>query len=59
MQTGVEERRKYKRVLFTVEDGIVGVFSPPDSQDIPITANVMNLSEGGLRWKTALKNNTC
>ena len=49
MQTGVEERRKYKRVLFTVEDGIVGVFSPPDSQDIPITANVMNLSEGGLR----------
>jgi c-di-GMP-binding flagellar brake protein YcgR len=49
MQTGVEERRKFKRVLFTVEDGIVGVFNPPDSQEDPIAASVMDLSEGGLQ----------
>jgi c-di-GMP-binding flagellar brake protein YcgR len=49
MQTGVEERRKHKRVLFTVEDGVVGVFSPPDSLDESVTANIMNLSEGGLQ----------
>jgi c-di-GMP-binding flagellar brake protein YcgR len=43
------ERRKYKRVLFTVEDGIVGVFNPPDSKGESVTANIMNLSEGGVQ----------
>ena len=49
MQTGIEERRKYKRVLFTIEDGVVGVFNPPDSYEESVTANIMNLSEGGLQ----------
>jgi len=53
-----QERRKYKRVLFTVEDGIVGVFNPADSKEKPITANVMNMSEGGLQliFKSVLGN---
>jgi c-di-GMP-binding flagellar brake protein YcgR len=52
------ERRKYKRVIFTPEDGIVGVFQPPDGGSEPLTADVINLSEGGvqLTFKSILEN---
>jgi c-di-GMP-binding flagellar brake protein YcgR len=44
-----EERRQSKRVLFTVEDGIVGVFNPPGNGGDPVTANVMDISSGGVK----------
>jgi len=52
------ERRKYKRVIFTIEDGIIGSFSPPGEQDQTVDAQVMNISEGGvqLRFKPILNN---
>ncbi len=52
------ERRKYKRVLFTIEDGIIGSFSPPGEKDKDVDARVMNISEGGvqLRFKPILNN---
>lgn len=53
-----EERRQSKRVLFTVEDGIVGVFNPPGNGGEPITANVMDISSGGVKliFKPILEN---
>ena len=52
------ERRKYKRVLFTIEDGIIGALSLPGDQDRDIKARVMNISDGGvqLRFKPILNN---
>jgi len=52
------DRRKYKRYIFTPEDGIVGVFYPPDDGGKPVTAEVINLSEGGIQltFKPILKN---
>ena len=53
-----EERRKFKRVLFTVEDGIVGVFNPPGNDDSSIEAKVMDMSQSGVRllFKPILQN---
>ncbi len=53
-----DERRKFKRVLFTVEDGIVGVFNPPGTDGSPIEAMVMDMSAGGVKllFKPILKN---
>jgi c-di-GMP-binding flagellar brake protein YcgR len=53
-----EERRQSKRVLFTVEDGIVGVFNPPGDGGEPVTANVMDISSGGVKliFKPILEN---
>ena len=53
-----EERRQSKRVLFTVEDGIVGVFNPPGNGGEAITANVMDISSGGVKliFKPILEN---
>jgi c-di-GMP-binding flagellar brake protein YcgR len=58
MTKSEKERRLHKRVVFTLEDGIVGIFDPPGvSQQQRITAQVLNLSEGGLQltFDTVLK----
>ena len=44
-----KERRKYKRVLFTIEDGIIGTFSPSQGKNENFPASVINISEGGVQ----------
>jgi c-di-GMP-binding flagellar brake protein YcgR len=44
-----DERRKYKRVLFTIEDGIIGTFTESKKKTDIVDANVMNISEGGVQ----------
>ncbi len=44
-----QERRKDKRVLFTIEDGIIGTFSPSEKNTDSVDANIMNISEGGVQ----------
>ena len=44
-----QERRKDKRVLFTIEDGIIGTFSPSEKNKNSVDASVMNISEGGVQ----------
>lgn len=58
MYASAMERRQYKRVLFTVEDGIVGLFNPPNNGSEKIEATVMDMSEGGLKlnFRSILKN---
>ena len=58
MEMTNEERRQSKRVLFTVEDGIVGVFNPPGNGGDPVQANVMDISAGGVKllFKPILEN---
>ena len=58
MQLPNEERRQSKRVLFTVEDGIVGVFNPPGNGGDPVEATVMDISSGGVKllFKPILEN---
>jgi c-di-GMP-binding flagellar brake protein YcgR len=53
-----KERRKFKRVVFTVEDGIVGEFNPPGNGEKPVKAKVMDISQGGLKliFRPVLKN---
>ena len=49
MQKNTSERRRFKRVIFTVQDGIIGVFSDPVSPKKELHANVLDLSEGGIK----------
>jgi c-di-GMP-binding flagellar brake protein YcgR len=49
MEMTNEERRQFKRVLFTIEDGIVGVFNPPGNGTDPVQATVMDISSGGVK----------
>jgi c-di-GMP-binding flagellar brake protein YcgR len=58
MQMTNEERRQSKRVLFTVEDGIIGVFNPPGNGGEPVQASVMDISSGGIKllFKPILEN---
>ena len=49
MEISKEDRRRSKRVLFTVEDGIVGVFNPSGNGGKPVQANVMDISTGGVK----------
>jgi len=44
-----DERRKYKRVLFTIEDGIIGTFTESNQETDIVDANVLNISEGGVQ----------
>ena len=44
-----DERRQYKRVLFTIEDGIIGTFTESNQETDIVDANVLNISEGGVR----------
>jgi c-di-GMP-binding flagellar brake protein YcgR len=45
-----ENRRNFRRALFTMEDDIQGIFSIPDSHLRPITTHILNLSEGGAHF---------
>ncbi len=58
MDKSNEERRKFQRVLFTVEDGIVGVFNPPGNDGGPVEASIMDMSKGGVKliFKPILEN---
>ena len=58
MEKKEKERRQHQRVLFTVEDGIVGVFNPPGKEGEPVKASVMDISKGGVKllFKPILKN---
>lgn len=49
MENKTEDRRQFKRVLFTVDDGIVGVFSPPGNGENSVEATIMDLSSGGVK----------
>ncbi len=49
MEMPNEERRQSKRVVFTVEDGIVGVFNPTGNGGESVTANVLDISSGGVK----------
>ncbi len=44
-----DERRQYKRVLFTIEDGIIGTFCPIEKDEDKVAANIVNISEGGVQ----------
>ncbi len=44
------EKRKFKRAVFSMKDGITGIFSSPDFTDDSITAIIIDLSVGGLQF---------
>jgi hypothetical protein len=43
-----EDQRRYKRVAFSAEDGLIGCFALPDGNHI--NGSVLNLSAGGLHF---------
>jgi c-di-GMP-binding flagellar brake protein YcgR len=44
------EKRRFKRAVFSIEDGIIGVFSSNDFTNDSIAASIMNISAGGLQF---------
>jgi c-di-GMP-binding flagellar brake protein YcgR len=42
------ERRQYKRAIFTIEDGVVGVFLFLNSREKPLSAKILNICMGGM-----------
>jgi len=49
MVQGVE-RRRHRRIYFTVEDGIFAVIELPFWDDASISTNLLSLSEGGVSF---------
>jgi len=49
ISSGVEKRR-FSRVFFSIKDEVLGLFTHSDSEKEMITANIVNLSEGGLHF---------
>jgi c-di-GMP-binding flagellar brake protein YcgR len=43
-----KEKRRYQRIFFSIEDSIKGSFAFSDHQKGLLTANIINISEGGL-----------
>lgn len=48
MFDATQERRKYQRIFFSIEDGIKGIFAFTDHHKGLLTASIINISEGGL-----------
>ena len=44
------EKRRFKRAVFSIEDGIIGVFSSDDFTNDSMAASIMILSAGGLQF---------
>lgn len=44
------EKRRFKRAVFSIEDGIIGVFSSDDFTNDSMAASIMNLSAGVLQF---------
>jgi c-di-GMP-binding flagellar brake protein YcgR len=45
-----EDRRRFERAIFSLEDEITGVLSIPEQQGKSITVYVINLSAGGMQF---------
>ena len=48
MREGQQDRRRFQRIFFAVEDDVKGTFIAPDSQQGSLTGAVINLSESGV-----------
>jgi len=46
----MEDRRKFKRILFSVEDEVAGVVSLSESDDDAMAFKIADFSAGGLRF---------
>lgn len=44
----MEERRKNKRIFFSLEDGAKGIIAFPDPRRGVLVAHIVNISEGGM-----------
>jgi len=45
-----DDRRQFRRAIFTLEDNVIGTFSIAGVQDGSIKTNIVNISEGGLQF---------
>jgi c-di-GMP-binding flagellar brake protein YcgR len=45
-----EERRRFERAIFSLEDEITGVLSFPEQQSKSVTVYIINLSAGGMQF---------
>jgi len=48
MNQSRKNKRKYRRAIFTLQDGILGHFILPNHQDESKSGPILNISEGGL-----------
>jgi c-di-GMP-binding flagellar brake protein YcgR len=44
------EKRRFQRAVFSIGDGIIGIFSSNGLKNDSIAASIMNLSAGGLQF---------
>ncbi len=45
-----DNRRKYRRAIFTFDDNIKAVFSVPSANAAPIITHILNIGEGGVHF---------
>ncbi len=45
-----EDRRKFKRAIFTLEDGVIAMLGIPGVQERAFKTYILNLSEGGIQF---------
>ena len=50
MDSNTHEKRQFKRVIFSSDDGVVGIFRHHGMGDQLIASNIVNISEGGLQF---------
>ena len=57
MSNAPDNRRRFHRILFTVEDNINGTLSIPGGENRPISVKILNLGEGGIHFVVYPKDN--
>jgi hypothetical protein len=48
MADGINERRRFQRIFFSIEDGIKGIIAFSDHRRGILVAHIINIGEGGL-----------
>jgi hypothetical protein len=48
MVDGANERRRFQRIFFSIEDGVKGILAFSDHQRGLLVAHIINIGEGGL-----------
>lgn len=50
MDSHAHEKRQFKRIIFSSDDGVIGIFRHQEKEDQLIASNIVNISEGGIQF---------
>ena len=54
MDEASKERRRFKRILLTIDDGITAILIPAARQDKNLTGYILNISQEGMHFSSKI-----